>query len=132
MAAVFIQLAGTVGGYLHFALVRHERCPVHGELVHVDVDGPEGPGAAQAAPPHRGDADDESTVSLATSASQESHDVCSVTAALRRGATAPRCDRCQWAEPPRAAAGVPPAEDPFLVSRGGYRVAPKTSPPGRA
>jgi hypothetical protein len=32
--AVLVHLAGTVGGSLHFAPVAHERCPLHGELVH--------------------------------------------------------------------------------------------------
>jgi hypothetical protein len=125
---VLVHLAGTVGAYLHFALVAHERCPVHGELIHArERGGDSEPG--RASPARHDGAGAGPIVSRGDESPQDDHDVCAVTAALRSRAAAPQVDRGERAGLACVDGTAPAGEGPFLASRTGYRVAPKTSPP---
>jgi hypothetical protein len=128
---VLVHLGGTVGSHLHFALVEHERCPEHGELIHAatgqdgskhgaaHVDGAVGRVSADASLlPDRG-------------MSHEGHDPCALTTALRERATAPEPAVSAVSQPPPVGA-LPSVDDHRdFAARAGYRVAPKTSPPER-
>jgi hypothetical protein len=138
LVLVLVHLAGTVGGHLHFALVEHERCPEHGELIHA----PTGDHASE----HAAHADayvastassrvpDEHHASLLPNRglSHGSHDSCALTTALRERATEPGPSCTGVTQPPRV--GALPSLDShrYFTARAAYRVAPKTSPPERA
>jgi hypothetical protein len=124
---VLVHLAGTVGGYLHFALVAHERCPLHGELVHASGQDAGAATGQAALPRDRGDGGP--IASRAGDSPQDGHDVCAVTAVLPSRAAPPPSEPGGQIEPPSVDGAAPAAEGPFLAARAGYRVAPKTSPP---
>ena len=123
LAAILVHLGGTVGAYLHFALVTHEVCPEHGELVH--------DGSDRTAPrPVR--ADGVASYERGTSRSDDGHDLCTLTAALRQRAIQPTSADTGHSEPPPAqplARSLATQPEPRLA---GYRLAPKTSPPQHA
>jgi MacB-like periplasmic core domain len=125
IATVLVHLTGTVGGYLRFALVEHERCPEHGELIHTDGQDPVEPRVSVG----RTSVDTKPSVEPGNTRPQDTHDPCSVTAAVRQRASAVSADAGGKIEPPCELAAEPAADRPFLASRVGYRVAPKTSPP---
>lgn len=119
--AILLQLTATTGTYLHQAVVRHEVCSEHGELIH---GGSEQPGAAEDRAP-------ESPVAVARPrpSDRDEHDPCGFTALLR-----------EHAQPDRgsAAALLPaiPSESISCHEPSGnfsgselYELAPKTSPP---
>lgn len=129
LAAILVHLGGTVGGYLHFALVAHEKCPEHGELVHAQPGG-EGHGAHAAPRPDGRRTLD--SVERSDRRSEESHDACELTAALRERVVEPGSSSSGRADlPPSRRAPVAAAID-VDAGRADYRVAPKTSPPPRA
>lgn len=127
IATILVHLAGTFGGYLHFALVEHERCPEHGELVHADGVAASPDLSSSPTGVHSGP-----TAAPGNRDSRDSHDPCSLTAALRQRAFAPDADAGAQIEELFEPAPGPAAESPFLAARARYRVAPKTSPPERA
>lgn len=125
LAAVLIQLVGALGGYAHLALVEHERCPEHGELVHAN----EGQaGAHQPAAPAELPADGSSRLGAADPGDDE-HDACAVVASLRK-----RGISCQS---PSDGLAVARAEGPSPLpsspasprERALFLLAPKNSPP---
>ena len=131
LPAVLIHLAGTVGVYLHFALVTHERCPVHGELIHSDPDASPTEMATFGA--HAGGgASDVSLLRHGRESTEDEHDICSTTAALRERAVEPSSILTARVSPPRELARPRALPPPPHSARDGYRVAPKTSPPARA
>lgn len=125
VATILVHLGGTVGAYLHFAVVAHERCPEHGELVH------EAPGHNSAAPraPHAGDGP---SYEQGGGATEDSHDLCTLTAALTQRAIESAPAVGVRAQPPRSLQAPRARTVPLAGARAGYRVAPKTSPPHRA
>jgi hypothetical protein len=131
---VLVHLGGTVGGYLHFALIEHERCPEHGELIHAPTE----PVASGHGDAHRdaGSAaspDTSSDASLLPSRglSDGSHDPCALTTALRERAAAPEPGVSSVSQP--LVGGLPSLDDHRdFAARAGYRLAPKTSPPAHA
>jgi hypothetical protein len=126
-AAAFGLLAyviGSLGGYLHFALVRHERCPEHGELIHADS-----AEAGVLTPPvdARPEQADSSVVS-AGSRAEDSHDPCFTVASLRER----WCLRSGVQEGPRCAVlerAAPPSSEAIRAGAVIWQLAPKTSPP---
>lgn len=122
LPVVLVHLAGTVGVDLHFALVDHERCPLHGEMVHGSQ------AAHTAAPASDTEAANGAAIQDGTSA-EDGHDVCSLTTALHRRALGPQSKSMQLVQAEREAAQPPDCTAPLLISRCVYRVAPKTSPP---
>jgi hypothetical protein len=123
LAAIVVHLGGTVGAYLHFALVAHEVCPAHGEIIHDKADP-----AASSHPVHAGDAP---SYEQGTGGSDDGHDVCTLTAALRERAidrSPGHTGRCEPL-PSRPQANAPEAQPAPRCAA--YRIAPKTSPPHR-
>ena len=80
LASVVIHLAGILGGYLHFALVRHVRCPEHGELVHASAEANLIGGESA---PARARPTDQPAVTRGSRPAGDAHDPCSSMAALR-------------------------------------------------
>ena len=121
---VLVYLAGSVGGYLHFATVRHERCPEHGELIHAEATG-QGALASSLSAPLRDTALD--TIAGGSTA-DDSHDPCSIVASLGKrwsaeiGST--EVPACRADSEP-----CPPARAPSRPSLAVWKQAPKTSPP---
>jgi hypothetical protein len=125
LVAALAQLIGSVGAYVHFAFVRHERCAEHGELVHA--------GASE-----RGGGHHAATAPLSTTegpaglgsadAGKHEHDPCSVVASVRkRQLTAPVASTVIEAE---VGDGVAPYTSSDVgCERELYQLAPKTSPP---
>jgi hypothetical protein len=124
LPVILVHLAGTVGADLHFALVDHERCPLHGEMVH----GSQAASAANAALVSDTEAANSAVVEEGNG-TNDCHDVCSLTTALHRRALEPQSKSMQHVETVREGAQPPDCTAPLLVSRCVYRVAPKTSPP---
>lgn len=124
LAAILAQVGGTVGTYVHFALVSHERCPEHGELVHGQADGESAP--QRAAHPRHLDSFEQGG-----GRTEDSHDACSLIAALRERAVAAGQSAGGRAEPPAAQPLPAPAVE-VAAGRADYRIAPKTSPPAIA
>lgn len=123
LPVILVHLAGTVGVYLHFALVQHRRCPQHGELIHAEK-GEQAP----AARPIRS-ATSDPAAEQGDGPARDSHDPCNLTMALRQRAVEPRPELAGTSEPACQLELAPTEDSPSLAGRTGYRVAPKTSPP---
>jgi hypothetical protein len=126
VSTILVHLAGTVGIYLHFAVVAHERCPLHGELVH------RGHGGLIADSPPLVPESGRSTVERGCAGADESHDDCSLATALRRRAVEPVARVTQPVSAARRHSRSPSLSSPLARRRDVYRVAPKTSPPRAA
>jgi hypothetical protein len=124
LSAVFFHLAGTVGAYAHFALVRHRVCPLHGELIDAE-------GSQSGEPARSSRVADETTYQQGVPRTEHGHDVCALTASLRERAIEPAATGGAQDEPLQSQALACPRADQVVAGRVDYRVAPKTSPPDR-
>ena len=129
LATVALQLVGMFAGDLHLALVRHERCPEHGELLDVEPDS--GVSAADSARAAQApDHDDRDPAAVpGRGPARTSHDHCASAWALGQRARQPGSWEVARSDAPNRSSR-PPIELPTLLSgRRRYLVAPKTSPP---
>jgi len=125
LSAVCFHVAGTVGAYAHFALVRHRVCPLHGELIHAE-------GSHAGEPARSSSLADETTCEPSVPGAEHGHDVCALTASLRERAIDPAPTSGAQREPQPSQAPACARAGQVVAGRVDYRVAPKTSPPDRA
>jgi hypothetical protein len=123
--AVLVHLVGVLGAYVHFALVDHERCPEHGELIHSQGSAFEVSPIVRAWSVDTGPA----TPTFERGASSEhEHDQCSVSCAHREDRAVASglssLGRKAWGRWPAARFGE---LIPQQIALGA--LAPKTSPP---
>jgi hypothetical protein len=110
-------LAAQLAGFAHAALVRHERCPVHGELMHP------GEGHAHAARPGL----DHDAVLAAEAAEPDAHEDCAVVASRHGLASVARSDAS--VDVPVALRAVELRATPRPAQFALFLLAPKSSPP---
>lgn len=131
LMGVFLQLSATIGGAVHLALVRHERCPEHGELIHGHGASHSSGGATLV---ERTAPTDDRARALAADpdGADGSHDACSIVGLARQRYVVPAAAPSIT---PGVVATAPSVRVPQLLMspRGAaYRLAPKTSPPVQA
>jgi hypothetical protein len=131
LVAVVLQLSATLGGAIHFALVRHERCPEHGELIH---------GSWHAAPAVSAGAlrleplDDgpPRVFGAHSDDAQDSHDACALFGLTRQRWAAPGTASAVTRAVPAPAPAIHAPRPAPIAQLAALRLAPKTSPPTAA